>query len=176
MIAAVRAGIAALATGLVVLGCDAGLAPHALCPSGFIGICGSVRFRGTLPDSTDAVYIVAYAAFPQSQAELFSFQPPSPPTLSLDSADRAAAQPYQVPLPPGRYAWVLAAWKKVGTLTPANADSLLREAGYYRDPADTSRPGSVVVGDAATTDVDFVVDFANMHPVSYYFPAQVGPP
>jgi hypothetical protein len=172
MTAVVRRRIATLATVLALLGCNDGLAPRPLCPSGFTGICGSVTFRGALPDSTDAVYLVAYAAFPRSPSDLFTFQPSSPPALRLDSAARADSQHYQLPLPPGQYAWVLAAWKKVGTLTSTNADSLLREAGYYRDPADTSRAGSVVVGGSATGGVNFVVDFTNMHPVSYYFPPQ----
>jgi hypothetical protein len=177
MTAVVRRRLATLATGLALLGCNDGLAPRPLCPSGFTGICGSVTFRGALPDSTDAVYLVAYATFPQSQAELFSFQPSSPPALRLDSAARADSQPYQLPLPPGRYAWVLAAWKKQGTLTPTNADSLLREAGYYRDPADSSLPGSVVVsGSAAAGGIDFVVDFTDMHPVSFYFPPSASRP
>lgn len=150
-------------------GCDEGLTPRTICPPGFNGVCGTVTFRGALPDSTDAVYVLAYAAFPESAAALFTFQPFPPPTLALDSAARAAPQGYQLPLPNGTYEWVLAAWKKLGPLTPASADSLLREAGYYRDPADPSKAGVVVVN-GATTGIDFVVDFTNMHPVSYYFP------
>ncbi|HEY6784585.1 MAG TPA: hypothetical protein VI159_06505, partial [Gemmatimonadales bacterium] len=52
----------------------------------------------------------------------------------------------------------------------ASADALLREAGYYRDPADTTKPGVVTVHSAGTGGVDFVVDFNNMHSVSYFFP------
>ena len=153
-----------LAAGLTLLGCDNGLTPR------LVGIRGTVTFNGALPDSTDVVYVVAYATFPTSQAELFSFQPLPPPTLLLDSASRATPQPYQVPLPCGTYHWVLAAWKKQGALSPANADSLLREAGYYRDPADTTQPGVVTVNGAVTDSIDFLVDFTNMHPVSFYFP------
>ena len=60
-----------------------------------------------------------------------------------------------------------------GALTPANADSLLREAGFYRDRTDTTRPGVVVVSGTGTDSIDFVVDFTNMHPVSFYFPASI---
>ena len=167
---ALRHRCALVAAGLALLGCDDGLTPQSTCPVGFVGICGSVTFRGTLPESTDVVYIVAYPTFPTSQGELFTFQPLSPPRLSLDSAARANPQPYQLPLPNGSYAWVLAAWKKIGVLSLATADSLLREAGYYRNPADTTRPGIVVVSGAGTDAIDFVVDFTNMHPVSFYFP------
>jgi hypothetical protein len=128
-----------------------------------------VTFRGALPDSTDVVYLVAYPTFPATQNDLFTFQPPSPPILRLDSAARATPQPYTLALPPGTYHWVLAAWKKVGILSLQNADSLLREAGFYRDPADTSQAGTIVVG-GAVTGVDFTVDFTAMHPVSFYFP------
>jgi len=165
-----------VAAGLALLGCDDGLTPQPTCPVGFVGICGSVTFRGALPESTDVVYIVAYATFPTSQAELFTFQPLSPPRLSLDSAARANPQPYQLPLPNGSYAWVLAAWKKIGVLSLATADSLLREAGYFRNPADTTQPGVVVVNGAGTDAIDFVVDFTNMHPVSFYFPPQAARP
>lgn len=162
-------GLLCLLTAGTALGCNEGLKPVALCPVGFQGICGTVTFRGALPDSTDVVYVVAYTTFPQSLNDLFNFQPLPPPTLRLDSLARTGAQPYALPLPNGTYHWVLAAWKKQGALSQQNADSLLREAGYYKDPADSTQVGIVVVNGAAT-GVDFVVDFANMHPVSYYFP------
>jgi hypothetical protein len=167
---AIRSRCALVAAGLALLGCDDGLTPQPTCPVGFVGICGTVTLRGALPESTDVVYIVAYTTFPTSVAELFTFQPLSPPRLSLDSAARANPQPYQLPLPNGSYAWVLAAWKKLGVLSLATADSLLREAGYYRNPADTTQPGVVVVNGPGTDSIDFVVDFTNMHPVSFYFP------
>lgn len=162
-------GLLCLLTVGLALACDEGLTPVALCPPHFQGICGTVTFRGTLPESTDVVYVVAYAAFPQSLNDLSSFQPLPPPMLKLDSGARAGAQPYALSLPNGTYHWILAAWKKVGTLSAQNADSLLREAGYYRNPADTTQAGIVVVNGAAG-GIDFVVDFTNMHPVSYYFP------
>jgi hypothetical protein len=156
-----------------VLACNEGLKPHAVesdhCPSSLQGICGTVTFRGALPESTDVVYVVVYAVFPKSQNDLFTFQPLPPPTLALDSASRAGPQPFTIALPNGTYQWVLAAWKKQGTLSPQNADSLLREAGYYRNPSDTTQPGVVIVNGQAT-GIDFVVDFTNMHPVSHYFP------
>lgn len=158
---------------LMLLGCDEGLTPlqaPTTCPTGLVGICGTVTFRGTVPDSTEAVYIVAYAQFPTTQDDLFLFLPVPPPSLPLDSVGTLGGQPYQLPLPSGSYAWVLAAWKKVGTISATNADSLLREAGYYRNPSDTTKPGAVVVSGTGTGSIDFVVDFTNMHPVSFYFP------
>ena len=165
---------AALVTTLMAaLACDAGLEPApepTTCPASFRGVCGTVVFRGAIPESTDVVYVVAYASFPRSQADLFTFQPAIPPILDLPDSAADSTRFYTLALPSGRYEWVLAVWKKQGTLTFANADSLLREAGYYRNPADTTQPGVVNVYDAGTDSIDFVVDFTNMHPVSFYFP------
>ncbi|MBI1967454.1 MAG: hypothetical protein HYS40_05655 [Gemmatimonadetes bacterium] len=158
---------------LAALACDGGLEPvpePSTCPASFQGICGTVVFRGALPESTDVAYVVAYARFPQSQADLFTYTPTIPPTLDLPDSTADSVRFYTLPLIAGRYEWVLAVWKKQGTLTFANADSLLREAGYYRNPADPSQPGIVNVYGASTDSIDFVVDFTNMHPVSYYFP------
>jgi hypothetical protein len=76
---------------------------------------------------------------------------------------------YQLALAPGRYEWVLAVWKKLGPFSPTNADSLLREAGFYEDPGAPGQPGAVTV-DGGVSHVDFVVNFENMHAVSYWFP------
>ncbi len=171
-------GLAVPPLGLLLLStalaCNDGLQPRAgahehPCPSSFQGVCGTVTFRGALPESTDVVYVVAYKTFPKTVNDLFTFTPLPPPTLFLDDASRAGPQAYTILLPDTTYEWIIAAWKKRGTLSPQNADSLLREAGYYRDPADTSKPGVVVVN-GKTAGVDFVVDFTNMHPVSFYFP------
>ena len=164
----------ALTAALCLLGCNEGLAPTPVptsCPGSFVGICGTVHFTGAVPDSTDHLYVVAYATFPQSRNDLLTFEPLIPPTLPLDSTQSF----YTIPLPNGRYEWVLAVWKKVGTLTVQNADTLLREAGYYRDPADSTKPGVVVVNCTGTDHVDFLVDFSNLHPVSFYFPAPARP-
>jgi hypothetical protein len=161
------------AAALALLGCNEGLQPVPVptsCPQAFVGICGQITFRGTLPDSTDVVYLVAYATFPQSKNDLFTFQPVPPVTLSLPAPGDSTLT-YILPLQNGVYHWVLAVWKKVGTLTISNADTLLRETGYYRDPADTTQPGVVIVNGVGTDSVNFVVDFTVMHPVSFYFPA-----
>jgi hypothetical protein len=160
-----------LTLAILALACNEGLQPvraPTACPAGFVGICGTVRFRGALPDSTQAVYLVAYPTFPRTRNDLFNFVPFPP--QSIPTADSIYF--YTLGIPPGRYEWVLAAWVKQG-FTTANADSTLREAGYYRDKADTSRPGVVSVFGAGTDSINIVVDFANVHPISYYFPAAV---
>jgi hypothetical protein len=136
-----------------------------------VGICGTVTFRGRVPDSTAGVYVVAYPKFPQSVNELFSFMPLLPQPLPLPGDSTTF---YTVPLPNGRYEWVLAVWRKQGMLAAdfSNADSLFREAGFYHDGADTTAHGSgiVVVSSTGTENVNIIVDFNAMHPISYYFP------
>jgi hypothetical protein len=157
---------------LAAPGCDGGLEPIAdgsACPTGFTGVCGTVTFRGAIPDSTQLVYVVAYATFPASITDLLLFQPLQPPELSLPTGPGDTTATYQMPLPAGTYEWILAVWKKVGTLTLTNADSLLREAGFYRDSTNPSLPGTLTVT-GGVSPIDFVVDFGNMHPVSFYFP------
>lgn len=165
-----RRTFAVLLAASAAAACDGGLEPEAAltsCPSNFTGICGTVTFRGAVPESTDVVYVVAYRTFPAGPADLFTFLPqPTPPTLPLDSLTTF----YTLPVPPDHYEWVLAVWKKIGTLTPSNADTLLMEAGFYRDPADTTRPGAVMVSGVADS-IDFVVDFDNRHSISYWFPS-----
>src|SRR6266540_3717771 len=118
------------------LACDAGLEPEPICARGLVGLCGTIRFRGTIPDSTDNVFAAAYATFPQTCNDLIFNRQPFIPS-SVPYTDSVAA--YTVELTAGAYAWVLAVWKKVGNLTLSAADTaLLRVAGYYRDPADSS--------------------------------------
>jgi hypothetical protein len=156
----VRAALAAAATAL--LACNDGL--H---PTSCSGICGTVTFSGAVPDSTQAVYIVAYHTFPHSRDSLFNFQPPLPALQALPLAGLPTF--YDIPVEPGRYEWVVAVRVRQG-FNLSNADSTLQEAGYYRDPADTSQPGVVTVT-AAADSINFVVDFAHMHsPCHYYTP------
>ncbi|HXV90085.1 MAG TPA: hypothetical protein VD707_01880 [Gemmatimonadales bacterium] len=156
-----RSGLAALAA-IAVLACDGGLQPVARCPS---GICGTVTIRGTEPESTHAVFIIAYRTFPQTCDDIPDFVPFPPPSIAL--GDTVAS--YTLPLPNGQYEWIVAAWKKLGpfTLTPADT-AVLREAGFYRDPPGSSTPGTVTVSGTGVDSVDFVVDFDSLHPITDY--------
>lgn len=152
---------AALAAAAALLACNGGLHPIACS-----GICGTVSFSGAVPESTQAVYIVAYHTFPHSRDSLFNFQPPLASLQALPLGGPPIF--YDIPVVAGRYEWVLAVWVKQG-FNLANADSTLREAGYYRDPADTTRPGVVTVANQGTGGIDFVIDFAHMHPPCHYY-------
>ena len=161
----------ALATAATAA-CNEGLQPTPTCPSGFVGICGLVTFQVPLPDSlrdsTDAVFIVAYKNFPTAPESLFNFLPLPPPTVPTNNS----TYPYSLQVPNGQYEWVLAVWKKKGTLTTQSADSLLREVGFYKDDGDTTTHGSgiVTVNGTASDSIDFVIDFGNMHRICTYFP------
>jgi hypothetical protein len=150
-----------LALFMGALACNGGLAP-----STCQGICGTVTYRGQPPDSTQAVYVVAYHTFPRSRTDLFTFQPPVTALralpLGVDSTFYATA------VEPGSYAWVVAVWVKQG-FTLANADSTLREAGSYRNPADTSQPGSVIVTGQGASGIDLVIDFTQMLPPCRFY-------
>jgi len=154
-----RAALAAAAAAL--LACDEGLHPITCS-----GICGTVTFAGAVPESTQAVYIVAYHTFPRSRDSLFNFQPPLPSLHALPLGGVPTL--YNIPVEPGRYEWVLAVWVKQG-FNLTNADSTLRETGYYRDPADTSQPGAVTVAGGPADTINFIVDFAHMHPPCHYY-------
>lgn len=153
------ARVALVCIALAGPACDRGLAPV-----GCAGICGTVTIRGTAPDSTDSVFVLAYASFPQTCDEISSFLPFPPPQIPL----RDTIASYALSLADGRYEWIVAAWKKVGTLTLTPADTaLLREAGFYRDPLDSARAGVVTVS-TGVHSIDFVVDLDQLHPITDY--------
>ena len=156
---------ACIALSAALGGCDEGLKPEPICAPGLVGICGTVRFRGAIPDSTDNVFIAAYVTFPQTCTALIDNRQPFIPS-AVPYTDSIA--PYSVALPAGTYAWVLAVWKKVGPLTLTPADTaVLRVAGYFRNPADTAQPGGVnVPNGAAAGDIDFIVDFDRLRPAT----------
>jgi hypothetical protein len=150
---------------VVVAACGGGLEPEPICAPTLVGICGTLRFRGTIPDSTDAVFIAAYVTLPQTCNDLiFNRQPLIPG--SVPYTDSAAA--YSVELNPGTYHWLVAVWKKLGQLTLSPADTaLLRVAGYYRDAADSTQRGLLTVPSGASLgDIDFVVNFDSLRPAT----------
>jgi hypothetical protein len=154
-----------LAVLAAALACDAGLEPEPICARGLIGVCGTIRFSGTIPGGTDNVFVAAYATFPQTCNDLIFGRQPFIPS-SVPYTDSVAL--YGIPLPANRYEWVLAVWKKIGQLTLSAQDTaLLRVAGYYRNPADSAQPGAVTVpSGAAVSDVDFRVTFDSLRPAT----------
>jgi len=163
-----RVAVVGMVVAGVAVACDGGLEPESIppiCAPSLVGLCGTVRFRGTIPDSTDNVFIAAYLTFPQTCTELINNRRPVIPG-SVTYRDSAAA--YSVALSPGTYEWVLAVWKKIGTLTLSPSDTaLLRVAGYYRSPTDSTQRGVVTVPSGpAVRDIDFVVNFDSLRPAT----------
>ena len=155
----------ALLLAALLTACGGGLEPEPICAPSLVGLCGTVRFRGSVPANTENVFIAAYLQFPQTCNDLIGNRQPLIPG-SVPFTDSLAL--YSVALPPGTYHWVLAVWKKPGTLTLTPADTqYLRVAGYYRSPADSTLPGNVTVRPGASAgDVDFVVDFDKLRPAT----------
>lgn len=155
----------ALIAPLALPACDAGLEPEPICARTLVGACGTLHFQGIPPDSTDNVFIAAYVTFPTTCQELIDNRRPFLPG-SVPYTDSVAA--YSVPLDPGPYQWVLAVWKKVGSLTLTPADTaILRVAGYYRDAIDTTLAGGIAVPNGGSVgDIDFVVDFDHLRPAT----------
>jgi len=160
-----RPAAVVVAVLVAAMACDAGLEPEPICARGLIGVCGTIRFSGAIPDSTDNVFVAAYATFPQTCNDLIFTRQPFIPS-SVPYTDSVV--PYSIPLPTGHYDWVLAVWKKVGNLTLTAADTaLLRVAGYYRDPADSTQRGAVTVpSGGAAGGVVFKVNFDSLRPAT----------
>ncbi len=164
-----RFRVAAAALVPLLLSCDGGLKPEIASTNCLSGLCGTVHFRGAIPDSTDYVRVVVYAFVPRTVNELTAFAGFSDPLpLGADSAFYSCCITH---LPPGPYGWVLVVWKKVGVLDVNSAPALLREVGSYMNPADTTAFGTVVVPDqGGVGGIDIVADYGKMKSISDYFP------
>jgi hypothetical protein len=153
----------------LTLSCDGGLKPETAstyCPT---GICGTIGFRGAVPDSTEWVRVVVYPAMPTTANQLLTFAGLSDVLpLGVDSAFYSCCI---TPLAPGPYAWVLVVWKKVGVLDLTTAPDLLREVGAYQDPADTTRFGTAIVpGGGGIGRINIIADFGKMRSMADFFP------
>src|SRR2546427_6086049 len=139
MIAPMRSRVSRMAMcAAVALACNEGLHPTT-CP----GICGTVTYHGSLPDSlrdsTAAVLIVAFSTFPQTPADLLHFQPPVPAFV-----DTGGPPPrFVLPVPPGSSDWVLAGRvkKSAPPRRGGDPDSPLRGCGFYPDAGHTTAHG-----------------------------------
>jgi len=162
----------AVATALLLpfaLGCDGGLKPEIASTYCSTGICGTIQFRGAVPDSTEWVRVVVYPSIPTATDQLLTFAGFSDVLpLGVDSAFYSCCI---APLAPGQYGWVLVVWKKLGALNVTTAPDLLREVGAYQDPADTTRFGTVIVpGGGGIGRIDIIADFGKMRSIADFFP------
>ena len=150
---------------VMVLACDGGLEPEPVCAPTLVGACGTLTFRGAIPDSTDNVFIAAYLTLPQTCNDLILNRRPVIPSPVPYTGTSTT---YSVALQSGDYHWLLAVWKKIGALhLDATDTTLLRVAGYYRNPADTTQPGVVAVpAGSVARNIDFLVDFDRLQPAT----------
>ena len=132
----------------------------------------TVTIQGRFPTVSEQHAGCIHRCFPTfpPRGEPVPFQPLPPRAIPIDNATYF----YTLPLQSGRYDWVVAVWQKksAAALSQQNADTLLREVGFYRDHADTTSHGSgrVTVGGTGTDSIDFVIDFSHMHRICDYFP------
>lgn len=139
--------VAAL-VGLVGFACTDGLEPVP-----FQGISGTVRFVGTVPDSTEWVRLVVFRQLPQQPLDLLGFAAFTD-TLALSGGNTT----YLLNLDTGDYAWIPLVWKRQDAPLAPEA---LRVIGWYTSgagPFDSPVPVGVA-RNAETADVDLTGDF-----------------
>ena len=147
---------------LVPLGCDSGLAPEtALVPPH--GLSGTIYFSHWPPaDSLKDLRLVAFRNYPSGNivSEILSGNARYTDTLKPFGTDSIRYTLNLEPLPPGSYHYIAVA-QQYGM----NLYTDWRVVGLYRDRADTTRPGTVVVPEGETVKgIDIMVDFRKVIP------------
>lgn len=111
---------------------------------------GDVTFVGQWPADTEILALAMFSIVPQSQLDFLSVK-----ALDINVPLRVPSFHYRTPVTSGEYKFISIFWKGKNT-------SLfdIRAIGFYRSPADTTKPGSVSVGSGATASgIDFIADF-----------------
>jgi hypothetical protein len=117
---------------------------------------GTVTFVGTWPSNTGVVGIGAFTDGPQ-QGNV------------IDYLVKNVALDYSVPISVDRADYRLRVrssdvLKYVAVMWIDNSYDLgkIKDIGFYRDPADTSKPGTVTLTNGRATGIDITVDFSKM--------------
>ena len=156
---------------LLLASCDAGLAPP---PPIELGFSGTVYFTpGSWPsrDSLVGLMIFASEIYPLDSAMAFAGLFSDPPTIFVYPSMSESLLPfsadsisYSFPLRSGTY-------KYIGVVQQISSDlktrgmRVFRVVGFYKDAADLSQPGSVVVNDSSQVkEINIQVDFRNPPP------------
>jgi hypothetical protein len=155
---------------LLLVACDGGLAPP---PPVELGFSGTVHFTpGSWPPSDSLVSIMIFASkiYPLDSATVFAGLFSNPPSIFL-YPDIGKSLPFFVdsisylfPLRSGTY-------KYIGVVQQISSDlftrgiRVFRVVGFYKDPANLSQAGSVIVNDnSQVIDINVDVDFRNPPP------------
>jgi hypothetical protein len=114
---------------------------------------GELTVLGNWPADTEIVLLGAFATIPDL-SDVGSLLA-SLGGLPLPISNGATQRPYGLAVRNGEYKFVAVFWK--GRYTDWDE---IRLVGYYRDPRDASRPGTVDLRDAPGVDgINFVADF-----------------
>jgi hypothetical protein len=114
---------------------------------------GDITFAGVQPADTDIMALAMFPIVPQSQFDYLSVK-----ALDLNVQKNVRSFHYRTPVTSGEYKFISIFWKgKTGTIFD------VRAIGFYRSPADTTKPGSVTVASGATaTGIDFTAYFNSL--------------
>jgi hypothetical protein len=116
------------------------------------GISGTITFRGTWPENTEQILVVASTDFPPQSISQLDMGEPLP--LNVDSAH------YTIYLPPGLYRAIAVVWKEKGY--EWNVNNII---GVYFAGSDSLSPGQVQVPDGAVVKgVNMVANFKRARP------------
>ncbi|MCR4439640.1 MAG: hypothetical protein QHJ34_09725 [bacterium] len=117
-------------------------------------ISGRIRYAGEWPAQTSMVLLAVYRVKPTSEFQHFLFE-----NVDYSQPVFVDSSSYRLRVSAGGYNYVVLFWvpKKMSSL----AD--LVTLGFYADPAEPARPGTVIVSSGGQArDVDIQVDFSGV--------------
>lgn len=111
---------------------------------------GDITFVGVYPPDTEILALAMFPIVPQSQLDFLSVK-----ALDLNVPLNVARFHYRTPVTHGEYKFISIFWKgKNSSIFD------IRAIGFYRSPADTTKPGSITVaGGETASGINFVADF-----------------
>lgn len=131
------------------------------------GISGRITYVGAWPDSTEWVRLAVFKKLPASALDILR----NPPVFSDTLPRFVGTYDYTlIPLDPGRYEWVVLAWKpkkRFATSDFSGLDTL----GMYTDPNNPRIPRAIEVPrQQLLSGINIVADFSVLLPPSPIVP------
>ncbi len=156
---------------MVLVSCDAGLAPP---PPIELGFSGTVHFTpGSWPpqDSLASLMIFASKIYPLDSATVYAGLFSDPPTIFLYPGTNRSLLPFYTDSIPYSFPLRSGTYKYVGVIQQINPDlvtygiRVFRVVGFYKDTTNLLQPRSVIVSDTSQVQgVNIQVDFHNPPP------------